>query len=246
MENRVAAEVARGSGVAIWRQLAARLEDEIQRRPWLPDSRLPGEIALARRFGVNRHTVRRAIADLAERGLVRVEQGRGCFVQDVHLDYPLSRMTRFSANLLAGDRVPGRRLLDLEATTATPETAKLLGIDPGAPVFRVRTLGIADDVPVVVGDHTFSAARLPRLPECLRAEASFTALFRRHGIDTYQRCSTRITARMPSTEEAVALRQPASLPVLVTEAIDVDATGRPLSFGTSCFASNRVQLTVES
>lgn len=246
MQGRAVPEVARGRGVAVWRQLAAKLEQEIQTRPFLPDTRLPGEVELACRFGVNRHTVRRAIGALAERGLVRVEHGRGCFVQDIHIDYPLGTRTRFSANLIASDRVPGRRVLGIEQTTAGPETARHLAIDAGAAVFRVRTLGIADDVPVVVGCHDFPALRLPRLPECLAAETSFTVLFQQHGIEAYTRRSTRITARLPSAEEAATLKQPAQLPVLVTEAVDVDPAGMPLSFGTACFAAGRVQLTVES
>lgn len=231
--------------VPIWRRLAERLGAEIRDRPLPPDTRLPPEIQLAHRFGVNRHTVRRAIRELAERGLVRVEQGRGCFVQDVLIDYPLRHRTSFGANLIANDRVPGRQVLDLAEGAADEETARRLRIEIDAPVYRVRTLGTADGVPLVVGSHVFPARRLPQLPACLAADTSFSALFRHHGIETYQRRSTRITARLPTADEAAALKQPASLPVLVTEAIDADEAGTPLGFGISCFASSRVQLTVE-
>ena len=232
--------------VPVWRQLAGSLEAEIRERPLPPDTRLPGENALAQRFGVNRHTVRRAIGDLAERGLVRVEQGRGCFVQDILLDYPLRRRASFGTNVIANDRVPGRLVLDLEEGAADAATADRLQIEAGAPVYRVRTLGTADGAPVVVGSHVFPARRLPHLPACLAADASFSALFRHHGIEAYTRRSTRITARLPTVAEAAALKQPAHLPVLVTEAIDVDPAGTPLSNGASCFAANRVQLTVGS
>ena len=237
---------ARTLRVPIWRQLAERLGAEIRDRALPPDTRLPGEVALAHRFGVNRHTVRRAIGDLAERGLVRVERGRGCFVQDVLIDYPLRRRTSFSTNLIATDRVPGRSVLGLEQGAADPATAARLQIEVDAPVYRVRTLGTADGAPVVVGDHAFPAHRLPQLPACLAADASFSALFRHHGIEAYTRRSTRITARLPTADEAAALKQPTSLPVLVTDAIDVDPAGTPLSLGTSCFAADRVQLTIDS
>ena len=89
--------VERGSGVAVWRQIAQQLENGLRAGGIAAGTKLPTEIELAARFTVNRHTVRRAIADLAARGLVRVEQGRGTFLQDLVVDYPLRRRTSFSA-----------------------------------------------------------------------------------------------------------------------------------------------------
>ena len=89
----------RVSGVTIWRQIAEELEDEIASRTYAPGGRLPTEMELSARFGVNRHTVRRAIATLEDRGLVRVERGRGTFVQTDTIDYVVGRRTRFSENL---------------------------------------------------------------------------------------------------------------------------------------------------
>ncbi len=51
-------------------------------------------------------------------------------------------------------------------------------------------------------------------------------------------------ARLPSADEAAGLRQPVTEPVLVTEALDVDAADRPIRYGITCFAGARVQLTV--
>ena len=108
----------RGSGVAVWRQIAHRLEDDLRVGRLKAGTRLPTEVELAARFTVNRHTVRRAIADLVARGLVRVEQGRGTFLQDLVIDYPLRRRTSFSANLLAQDRAPSHEMLELSELAA--------------------------------------------------------------------------------------------------------------------------------
>jgi GntR family phosphonate transport system transcriptional regulator len=62
----------------------------------------------------------------------------------------------------------------------------------------------------------------------------------------YRRRSTRILARPATAEEARLLRQPPTLPVLVTEAIDVHADGAPTSHALTAWASGRVQLTVDS
>ncbi len=57
------------------------LEREI-RQNYKVGARLPAESKLAERFGVSNITVREALAHLAEKGMIRREQGRGNFVED--------------------------------------------------------------------------------------------------------------------------------------------------------------------
>ncbi|MBN8910269.1 MAG: GntR family transcriptional regulator, partial [Rhodospirillales bacterium] len=79
--------VLRNEGVALWRQIAGRLQQDIAGGGLPPGARLPTEAELSQQFGVNRHTVRRALEELSRAGLVRVEQGRGSFVAEDVLDY---------------------------------------------------------------------------------------------------------------------------------------------------------------
>src|SRR5215510_13171196 len=70
-ERAVTAHTAPTAGVTLWRRIADDLERAIAAGEIAPGERLPGETEIAARFAVNRHTVRRAIAELAGRGLVR-------------------------------------------------------------------------------------------------------------------------------------------------------------------------------
>jgi DNA-binding transcriptional MocR family regulator len=58
------------SGITLWRRIADELAQDIAGGDYASGERLPGENDMARHFGVNRHTVRRALAELSERGLV--------------------------------------------------------------------------------------------------------------------------------------------------------------------------------
>jgi GntR family phosphonate transport system transcriptional regulator len=234
----------RGSGIAVWRQIARRLEGDLRSAALEAGARLPTEAELAARFTVNRHTVRRAIADLAARGLVRVEQGRGTFLQDLVIDYPLRRRTSFSANLLAQDRAPSHDILEMIEVAAEAEVARPLGLRRGAGVVQSTSSGFADGVPVSYGRSWFPAGRFPGLADRLGQQSSVSAVLASYGVADYRRATTRVLARLPSAEEALRLKQPASEPVLVTEAVDVDTDGRPIRYGITCFAGARVQLTV--
>src|SRR5215831_11078762 len=107
----VAVRVAETAGIALWRRVADQLERAIADGSYPAQTRLPGEIELALRLGVNRHTVRRALAALAERGLVRSEQGSGTYVESKRLPYPIRSRTRFSEIVGAAGRAADGRLV---------------------------------------------------------------------------------------------------------------------------------------
>src|SRR5215472_888552 len=114
------------SGVALWRRVADELERAIAVGQVDPGAKLPGELDLAGRFGVNRHTVRRAIAALAARGLVRAERGSGTYVEAQRLAYPIRTRTRFSEIVGATGRAADGRLIASAAEDAEAEIARRL------------------------------------------------------------------------------------------------------------------------
>lgn len=238
--------LARREGVALWRQIQQAIEREIAAGAHKPGARLPTEAALAARFAVNRHTVRRAMEELEGRGLVRIEQGRGSFVAEDVLDYRLGPRTRFSENIRRQNRAPEGRLLRVAEMPADAALAEAMGLRRGRPVIVVERLALADGRPVVLGTHHFPAARFPRLPELLAADASITAALAASGVPDYRRQVTRITARLPTPEEAALLQQSRARPVLVTEAVNLDPAGAVVDVTFARYAAGRVQLVVES
>ncbi|MFN3294181.1 MAG: GntR family transcriptional regulator, partial [Gemmobacter sp.] len=76
---------------ALWTAIAETLRGEIAQGLYPPGARLPTEAALSARFGVNRHTVRHALAALAQDGTVHARRGAGVFVTARPTDYPLGQ-----------------------------------------------------------------------------------------------------------------------------------------------------------
>lgn len=238
--------LARGQGVALWRQIAQRLERDIAGGTYAPGGRLPTEAELAAEYRVNRHTVRRAMEELEGRGLVRIEQGRGSFVAEDVVDYRLGPRTRFSENIRQQNREPAGRIIRISEMAAETGLAEQLGIRRGRPVVVVERLSLADGRPLVLGTHHFPSARFGRLADLLRANPSITAALAACGVPDYRRSVTRITARMPTPEEAEVLEQSRNRPVLVTEAVNVDPQGEVVDVSIGRYAAGRAQLVVES
>src|SRR5215471_17248226 len=150
------------SGVALWRQVADGIERGIADGRFAAGEKLPGETEIAETYRVNRHTVRRALATLAERGLVRAERGSGTYVEATRrIAYPLRSRTRFSEIVGAGGHEPRGQLLDTSDDVATRELARTLGLKTGAPLIRIEALRLADKTPICVSTTWLSADRFP-------------------------------------------------------------------------------------
>jgi len=241
----IPAGIQRGGALAIWRQIAQALEAEIAAGITEPEGQLQGEYALAERFGVNRHTVRQAIAHLADRGLVRVERGRGVFVRSRSLDYPIGGRTRFHEIVRRGNRAPSRTVIGCEAVKPDRRIAADLRLNETEMAWRIVTISAADGSPIGTSDHYFPRHRFPDLPAAMPPDNSITTLLRSFGIDDYTRRWTRISARPATAEEARRLELKRARPVLVTEALNVDADGAPVEYGLTRMVADRVTLTIE-
>lgn len=229
---------------ALWKSIAETLRAEIARGHYRPGDKLPTEAELSARFGVNRHTIRRALADLAAAGLAHPRRGAGVFVAGRPLDYPIGRRVRFHRNAAAAGFLPGRRLLRMETRHADAREQAALALPEGASVHVYEAVSLTDGMPVAIARSVFPADRLPGLLPRLAETQSVTAALAAEGVADYTRASTRITAKLATATQAAALRLAEGAPILRTEAVNVDAEGRPVEFGLTWFAGDRVALTV--
>ncbi|MEP9349847.1 phosphonate metabolism transcriptional regulator PhnF [Xanthobacter sp. KR7-225] len=240
-----APNVERGSGVTLWRQIAERISQDIAAGTLAPGQRLPVEIELAASFGVNRHTLRRALAHLSENGLIEATAGRGTFVKEPPLRYPIGPRTRFSEIVAAGGREPFGRFLGSRVEPADAETARELALAEGTAVLRIESAHEADGVPMSVGSSWFPHARCRDLDLVYAATGSLTRALATLGIADYRRRETRVTARPATAQEAELLSLCPGRAVLVLERLDTELNGTPLQFGRSSFAADRVQLILK-
>lgn len=229
----------------IWTSITEALEAEITSGQRRPGDKLPTEAELASRFGVNRHTVRRALADLAARGRVHARRGSGVFVQEGRpVDYPIGRRTRLSRNLAAAGREAGRHILSAETRRASLAEAEALVLTPGSAVHVVEGISLADGVPLALFRSVLPAERFPDMLATLREETSVTVALRRHGVEDYTRADTRLTAKRATATMALHLGLREGDPILRTVSVNVDGDGRPVEYGHTWFAGDRVTLTV--
>lgn len=239
-------DLTRGRGIAAWRQIADEIEGEIASGKLAPEAQLPTEAILAARFGVNRHTVRRALAALAREGLVSATRGRGTFVETRPLAYPIARRTRFSEIVSKAGREAQGSLIAARETSASQRLGDALHVGVGTPVLELATRNLADGHPISTALTWLPLPRFSGFDAAYAESGSITRAFAAFGVTDYFRSATRITARQASADEAAMLELAPGRVVMVADSVNVDPDGVPIQATRSIFAADRVEFVVQS
>ncbi|MFC7621657.1 GntR family transcriptional regulator [Microlunatus sp. GCM10028923] len=127
-----------------------------------PGDAIPSERALVVRLGVSRVTVRQAIADLVEAGVLERVHGKGTYVTGPQVDSRL-HLTSFSREMRDRGLIPATVVLSATDEPAGDDVAYALRIRPGQPVIRVERLRTADGTPMAYEVGHYPAALFPGL-----------------------------------------------------------------------------------
>ena len=239
--------------MTVWRDVGDAIIAEIDKGVFAPGDRLPSDSDLAVRFGIHRHTVRRALSHLESEGLVRMVRGHGTFVSEDVMDYRIGIRTRFEQNLMEHFRAPSRTPISVVQLPASDVVAVKLGLGLGDPTILVSLLGSGDRLPISFGHNYFSMERHGSIADYFRDKGklkkaknlSVTSALRSAGVSEFQRKSVSITARLPTTEETRHLKISRNEYVLETEAVNVDEDGNPVMYATTAFPSSRIRFTLD-
>lgn len=230
-----------------WEATRDRIGEEIASGRLPPETRIPSEPELCRLYDTRRHSLRRALAALEAEGKLRVEHGRGTFVERAPLvNYVIGQRTRFRENLLAQGLTASGQNISEEKIAADVRIAKALGVPAGRTVHAICRRGFANDLPISLGWTYHDAERFPDLAEKRREGVSVTDVYRAHGIEDYQRLRTTIFTRPANEQEADLLMLRPGQSVLIVQKVDVEKTGQPIGFSEGAWAGDRVQFTFES
>jgi DNA-binding GntR family transcriptional regulator len=218
--------------VPLYHQVATRIERAIVDGELPAGARLENEIALGERLGLSRPTVRRAIQDLVDKGLLVRRRGIG--TQVVH--GPVTRkveLTSLYDDLAANGQQPSTRLLLHEVIEADARIAEILGVEPGAPILHLRRLRSADDVPVAVLEN-YLPTDFTTIGEGELADHGLYQVMRSRGT-TMRVARQRIGARRAEGDESALLEIDDGGPVLTMDRTAYDNSGRAVEFGHHCY-----------
>lgn len=234
------------AALPLYVQIATELRQNIQDAVFKIGDRLPTETELSERFGVNRHTLRRAIKILQEEGIVGVERGRGTFVVAAPISVPIGKRVRYNEALKAQARQPEWQVLRVLELSADAKLAQQLSLPIGELVVQYERLCLVDDIPMSVSSHYFPGTVLPGLAARCAQYNSISALLRQEYQFDHIRRSTRLSARGARPQDARILRMPATVPILLSESININQHGAIIEYGVTRFRGDRMELIIDN
>ena len=115
-----------------------------------PGDLIPSERELGETYGISRMTARQAITELVNEGLFYREQGKGTFVSRSKITQQLIHLTGFTEDIRARGQRPSTTVISATMHPADEAVAEKLRINPGALIFRLQRLRLADGEPLAI------------------------------------------------------------------------------------------------
>jgi GntR family transcriptional regulator len=193
-------------------------------------TQLPTEDSLIKRFGVSRTTVRKAIQNLASRGLIEIQRGKGTFVTHPKITQELTELTGFVEDMRAQGRHPTARLITKQVVAASEIVASHLALTTGALVVRIQRVRLADGVPISF-DETYLPLEIGEkiMTDDLETEPVFSLLEQKYDIRlTEAEYRLEAVSAEPAVSEALHIER--GSPIFRIERTSYRAGNQPVDY----------------
>ncbi|MGL5011067.1 MAG: GntR family transcriptional regulator [Paracoccaceae bacterium] len=224
-------------------QLARHIAALIAAGEVAANTQLPPERDLAEIGEISRVTVRQAVAQLVDEGLLEQRRGAGTFVSAARnkMEHSLSYLLSFTDYMRQRGKMPSSRVLLRGLFQPTPDEQIALGLSSGAQVARIERLRSADEVPMAV---EWSSLPTDILPDPHDVGTSLYDVLRARDMAPV-RAVQRITAVNLPAPEARLLNLPDGAAVLRIDRTGYLPTGRPIEFTRGLYRSDIYDFVAE-
>lgn len=225
--------------------ISQQLKEKIEAGHYEPGQRLPSEFDLGELFGVSRTTIRKAISNLIQQGLVRSQRGRGSFVSghdkiNISISNP---MTHFDIALREQGYEGWIKPLTFELIHASADVANILAVAQKTNVYKQEKLIYANNIPIALEIDYFPETVGAPLVEQLQRGFTYSTL-KAGGVSL---SSGKVSlGSVPATYElAEHLNIPLGMPLLVLDFIVYSDGCQPVVGGKVLSHSNWLCYTSE-
>lgn len=182
VKMKMARRVSKNSPIPLYYQLKEILQEMIDNEELKPGDALPSERELCEILGISRMTVRKAVMDLVNEGIVYREQGKGTFVAKPKSKHLLNKLQGFTEEMEEKGLKVKTQILSFETEYATVKLLKILGMkDNQTQVLKIRRLRIVEGMPFALETVWLNKAMVPDLTrELLEGESLYTILKRHY------------------------------------------------------------------
>lgn len=225
----------------LWHQAEMALRQLIESGEWSSGSQIPNEDRLCDLLGISRITVRHALRNLEEAGLLRREHGRGTFVRSATVVAGVRGLTSFTEEMKTLALAPSTLLLEARRVPADEDMADALEISVGDPVVQLKRLRLGNGMPIGIQTSHLLEARVPSLfEEAAQVQSLYAWLKERYDIKPVKAKEVYRVGQVDE-KDAEVIQLPGGTPAFEVERVAYDAAG-PFEYTLSTMRADRYEI----
>lgn len=230
--------IDKNSPVPIYHQLEEAIRAKIDNGVLQPDEAIPSEREYAEQFQISRMTVRQALTNLVNEGLLYRKKGKGTFVNNRKVEQILQGLTSFSEDMIERGFIPSSQLLSYEEVPASQIVANKLLIKHGEPVLRIERIRLADNVPMAL-ETAFMPIHLTEGLTEGQAKDSIYQFIEEHLSLKITEAYQELEATLATSHDAKYLKIEENSPVLKITRLTFLENQTPFEYVKSSFRADR-------
>lgn len=225
--------------------IANRAEARIRSGQWAPGSRLPPERELCTVLDVSRATLRQALAELEERGLISRHQGRGTFVARPRFQAGILGFFSIGEALRARGMIVVTRVVGVSVVEASRQLSEDLRCMPGDPIVRVERLRLVDAEPLVLESSHLPEALFPELAHADFVNRSLYDIMREDYGRAVSVATETLEPVITTSHESLLLGVPGPAPAILTRRVTTDTDGTIVELGQALLRGDRSRFLLQ-
>ncbi|MFY0759576.1 GntR family transcriptional regulator [Metabacillus dongyingensis] len=236
--------IQKNSPLPIYYQLEEGIKEAIQQQELIPGEMIPSEREYAEKYGISRMTVRQALSNLVNDGYLYRQRGKGTFVAHQKIEQPLKGLTSFSEDMRSRGLEPSTRVISFTEVKASHDLAAKLDLEAGAPLFELKRVRLADQLPMAYEMLYISKELAQGLTKEIAVNSIYDYVENKLGLKI-QHGRQVLEASIARKTEAEMLEVAEGAPVLLIERRTTLDTNKPFEVVRSVYRADRYKFTID-
>ncbi|GAC1346497.1 MAG: transcriptional regulator NagR [Ktedonobacteraceae bacterium] len=233
------------SPIPLYYQIMNQLREKIARGKYPVNGALPTERELVETYQVSRMTIRQALSELVNEGILVRRKGIGTFVAPQKIEQALSSLTSFTEDMAQRGMKASSRIISFKEIVPDPTIRKTLELNAEEKAFECIRLRLANEEPMALETTTLIASICPGLQrETLENQSLYKLLTERWGIELDYAAQSLEPILAPLHEAKLLHIAPGS-PLLLMHRITYDRSGRAFEHVKSLYRGDRYKFVTE-
>ncbi len=214
--------------IPLYFQVKEDLMEKIKKGQFKVNDLIPSETELQEQYDVSRITIRRAIQELVQEGLLSTQQGKGTYVSEPKASQELNLISSWAETISNLGMNHKSSIISLTKEPAPLAIAQLLNIQEGEVLYKLERVRFVNQEPICLMTNYLLPACVPGfLENGLVRESLYETLEKDYNI-VLNRADEVVEAKAAKAREANLLEIKRGTPLLHATRVTYDLGNRPI------------------